>query len=238
MNWHKNKKIKIFSFSDSVIAIFELDNFSPTDKNNSNAMMTDFDSIMMIIASHIPYLILQLMENDILVRGGISTGITKLVEDKDVMGIDELSSYGYNMPDFNFLVSEALVKAYNIETTIKYPFIAIDKETYNYILNLDGLQNYAEDFLSKDNIKKYFVEEKIGNEEYYIIDYLYILSNEDYFHSVLKKHKELIEENMKINKNNEKNLGKICRLRMYHNNSIKKIFLEFNKGYQDLIISN
>ena len=239
MNWHKNKKIKIFSFSDSVIAIFELDNFSPTDKNNSNATMTDFDSAMMIIAVHIPFLILQLMENDIIVRGGVSIGVTKLVEDKDAMGIDELSSYGYNRPDFNFLVSEALVKAHNIEITIKYPFIAVDKETYNYMINLDGLQHYGKDFLNKKDIEKYFVEEIIGNECFYIIDYLFLLYKEDLcFSDVLEKHKELIEKNIKINKNNEEILDKFRRLRKYHNDSIEKISKEFNEDYQNLIISD
>ena len=104
------------------------------------------DNDLNLLINYISILVAQFSYEGLFIRGGISSG--KLFED----------------PNINFLASEGLVKAYQLEQQAIYPMIVIDEDLISKVLKRIIVKN-ANKYIV--NYVRYIINEK-GNDQQYV----------------------------------------------------------------------
>jgi len=153
INNHELEGKTVLAFSDSII-------ISMLFKSEDTRTMGLFDNMLAHLHS-IALSQITCLSKDLFLRGGIAKG-------------------GW-FRDCDIVISDALVKAYDMEShKAEFPILAIDQQTYDYFASHRSRRNYALDI---DPVDALFKSTKNGQSTVRYLDYLNIglVSSEDWY---------------------------------------------------------
>ena len=215
-------RLNYFSvYSDSIIWIF-----SYNETSNNTSYPCEFDACMSKIDGDLFYLLINLLENGFLFRGGISSG--KTIVSRTSSNINGNAVYSENI-----LFSESLVKAAGMEKKIKYPVLGLSDINLFSSLHHNGYGlRYVEQF--QHTCKLSIVDPNISsNNDFAFLDHLGLLINSfndpdspDFLFNFFTNHKTLIEQN--LTNSDSEIFRKYDFLKKYHNIKIQSLSRYFS----------